>query len=46
MMFMGTKVRKKCENSIIWKLININLFCISWELYYLCMLKIETDDFC
>ena len=41
MMFMGTKVRKKCENSIIWKLININLFCISVDLCYLCMLKIR-----
>ena len=38
---MGTKVRKKCENSIIWKLININLFCISVDLCYLCMLKIR-----
>ena len=41
MMFMGTKVRKKCENSIIWKLININLFCISVDLCYLCMHKIR-----
>ena len=41
MMFMATKVRKKCENSIIWKLININLFCISVDLCYLCMLKIR-----
>ncbi len=41
MMFMGTKVRKKSENSIIWKLININLFCISVDLCYLCMLKIR-----
>ena len=41
MMFMGTKVRKKCENNIIWKLININLFCISVDLCYLCMLKIR-----
>ena len=41
MMFMATKVRKKCENNIIWKLININLFCISVDLCYLCMLKIR-----
>ncbi len=41
MQFMATKVRKKCENSIIWKLININLFCISVDLCYLCMLKIR-----
>ena len=41
MMFMATKVRKKSENSIIWKLININLFCISVDLCYLCMLKIR-----
>ncbi len=41
MMFMATKVRKKCENSIIWKLININLFCISADLCYLCMHKIR-----
>ncbi len=41
MQFMATKVRKKCENSIIWKLININLFCISLDLCYLCMLKIR-----
>ncbi len=41
MMFMGTKVRKKYENSIIWKLININLFCISVDLCYLCMHKIR-----